>query len=66
MIKIRELRQNLGITQFELSEMLNVKQSTVAMWETGENSPRTDRLPEIAKALKCKVSDLFDSESEVR
>lgn len=64
MIKIREFRLRLGITQFALSKMLNVGQSTVAMWENGENSPRADKLPELAKALKCKVSDLFDNENE--
>ncbi len=60
MIKIRELRQKVGITQLELSERLRVGQSTVAMWENGSNMPRSDKLPELAKALKCEVSDLFE------
>ena len=60
MIKIRELRQKVGITQLELSERLRVGQSTVAMWENGSNMPRSDKLPELAKALECEVSDLFE------
>ncbi|HCB94414.1 MAG TPA: hypothetical protein DEP65_01205 [Ruminococcus sp.] len=59
MIKIKELRQSIGITQEQLAEQLNVGQSTVAMWERGINMPRSDKLPELAKVLKCEVSDLF-------
>ena len=60
MIKIKELRLNIGITQEQLAEQLNVGQSTVAMWECGINMPRSDKLPELAKALECEVSDLFE------
>lgn len=62
MIKIKELRQKAGITQVELSKRLNVCQSAIAMWESGVNAPRADKLPEIAKILKCDVADLFESE----
>ena len=65
MIKIRELRQKQGITQEELSKLLDVGQSTVAMWENGTNMPRSDKLPELAKVLGCEISDLFGNESEV-
>ena len=39
--------------------------STVAMWESGENVPRADKLPDLARVLGCTVDDLFrDSERE--
>ena len=60
MIKIREMRKKVGMTQLEFSELLNVGQSTVAMWENGENAPRLNKLPEIAKILGCEIADLFD------
>lgn len=62
MIRIKEIRQKRGITQAQLADALNVCQSTVAMWENGENKPRTDKLPELAKILGCEVSDLFKKE----
>ena len=49
MIKIKELRLSVGLTQSELAEKLNVLQSTVAMWESGDNTPRTEKLPELAE-----------------
>lgn len=61
MIKIKELRLSVGLTQSELADKLNVLQSTVAMWESGDNTPRTEKLPELAENLKCEISDLFDT-----
>lgn len=63
MIKIKELRLSVGLTQSELAEKLNVLQSTVAMWESGDNTPRTEKLPELAEILKCTIDDLFDTKS---
>ena len=61
MIKIKELRLSVGLTQSELAEKLNVLQSTVARWESGDNTPRTEKLPELAEILKCTIDDLFDT-----
>lgn len=54
----------MGLTQGELSKKLNVSQSTVAMWETGINKPRADKLPELAKIFGCSIDDLFESEQK--
>jgi putative HTH-type transcriptional regulator len=48
-----------NLTQIELAKMLNVDRSTVAKWETGGALPTADKLPKIAKALNCKIDDLF-------
>ena len=64
--KIKLFRERLGISQAVLAEKLNVSQSTVAMWETGDNVPKTNMLPELAKALDCTIDDLFkDDGNEV-
>lgn len=63
MIKIKALRERTGVTQSELAEKLHVGQSTVAMWENGENMPRADKLPELARILQCEISDLFEDET---
>lgn len=44
---ISRLRKKANLTQRELAEKLNVRQSTVAMWEAGTNMPKASRLPEV-------------------
>ena len=66
MNNIKFLRENMGLSQTELARLINVSQQSVAKWENGVSSPRTDKLPEIAKVLNCEISDLFKHESEVK
>lgn len=66
MNNIKSLRERLKLSQTELASLINVSQQSVAKWENGISSPRTDKLPEIAKILGCDISDLFECESEVK
>lgn len=62
---IKIMRERAGITQKKLADEMGIVQSTVAMWESGENVPRADKLPNLARVLGCTVDDLFrDSERE--
>lgn len=54
-----KLRKQANLTQCELAEQLGVRQSTIAMWESGDSMPTADKLPRIAKILNCKIDDLF-------
>lgn len=36
---IKELRKEIGLTQAELAEKLNISQSAVTHWETGKRFP---------------------------
>lgn len=68
MNNIKKLRLDRKITQTDLSKILGIKQSTIAMWETGESMPRASLLPELAKVLGCTIDDLFkkrNSDKEV-
>lgn len=56
---IKEQREKIGLTQKQLAEMLGIRQSTVAMWETEINKPRADKLLELAKILGCTVDELL-------
>jgi DNA-binding transcriptional regulator YiaG len=38
--RVRALREQLGLTQQEMAEELNVRQQTVSEWETGAYQPR--------------------------
>ena len=59
MIAFKKLREKAGYSQLEIAQKLGLSQSTVAMWETGKNSPRTDTLPALAELLGCAIDDLF-------
>ncbi len=39
-IRIRALRQHLGLTQVGMAEHLGIRQQTVSEWETGQYEPR--------------------------
>lgn len=59
MLKIKELRNKIGLSQNELAKQLEVVQSTVSMWESGTNSPRMSMIPKLAKILQCSIDELF-------
>jgi transcriptional regulator with XRE-family HTH domain len=54
-----QLRQNAGLTQWELADAIGENQSTVALWERSENPPRSEALPRLAKALNVRVEQLL-------
>lgn len=58
-VNIKKAREKAGLTQQELADKLGVGQSAVAMWESQKALPRTDKLPALAKVLKCSVSALL-------
>lgn len=63
-LKIRSRRKQLGMTQEQLAEMLGVGHQALSRIEQGHMAPKMDRLPALAKALQCTVSDLFRDDSE--
>lgn len=58
-MRIKECREALGITQRELSTRMSIIQSIVANWESEVALPRSRDLPALAKALEVEISDLF-------
>ena len=63
MLRIKEIRELRGISQSALAERLSVNQTAVSQWEREAAFPTCDRLPAIANALNCNISELFASES---
>lgn len=57
--KIRQFREQAGLTQKQLAEAVGVDQSAVARWENGENNPTAARIMQIADVLGCNPGDLF-------
>lgn len=57
--KIARRRKELGLTQKELSEKLNVSDKTLSRWETGKQIPDALTLAEIAKELDLPISEMY-------
>ena len=53
--QVAERRQDLGLSQRELAELVGTTQSAVARLERGGRPPRIDTLLRIADALECDL-----------
>ena len=62
MNRIEQYRRKNGITQYELALKMGVSQANISLWEKGEVSPRSDKLPLLAKILNCTIDELFCNE----
>ena len=61
-MRIKEKREEKGMTQLELTKMINVAQNTVSQWETGEREPRIDMLKRLADIFGCTVDELIEED----
>lgn len=59
---LRKQRQNNGLTQVQLSEMIGVKQCTIAQYERGTKAISLALAFEITKILGCSLYDLLGEE----
>lgn len=59
---ILEYRDNLGMTQEELSGALGVYSMQIAKWENGEDIPSVEQLAQIATVLKTSPAVLNGTE----
>lgn len=59
--RIRELRQQAGLSQEKLAEMVGVSFQQIQKYERGHTTLNILKLQSIAKALKVTISDIFES-----
>ena len=63
--QIKKLRLKAKLKQSELSKLLGYESSsTIAMWESGERKPPSDKLPKLASILNCRIEDLYRGEKD--
>lgn len=60
--KLKQARENAGISQEEFAEMLDVSRQSVSKWENGYAYPEVKTLIEIAVQLEHSLDDLFSEE----
>lgn len=59
-MRLRELRKEKHITQYELAKEVGVSRSTVAMWEVGANEPDSAMLVRLSILFGCTVDYLLE------
>ncbi|MCL6557700.1 MAG: helix-turn-helix domain-containing protein [Firmicutes bacterium] len=59
-MKIRELRENAGLSQTELASKVGVTQGFISHIELGIREPTLKLVRKLAAALGVSVSDLLD------
>lgn len=59
---IKKLRAIKGVSRKEMAKDLNTTYRTVSSWETGEKTPRLNKLEEIATYLNVSVPSLLKKE----
>lgn len=63
-IKLKQLRNEKGITQKELADILNVRNTTISAWEKDIAEPPYDTLVELAKIFEVTTDYLLGLEKE--
>ena len=56
---VRVRRRALGLSQEEFAEKVDCHRNFIGRIERGEQNPTVDKLVRLARALRCKISDLF-------
>ena len=59
---ISEKRKELGITQSELAEKLNITDRAISKWENGICMPDVGIMNELCEILNISINDLFSGE----
>lgn len=62
--RIAQLRKEKGLTQDELSQMMEVSAQAVSKWENDQTCPDIASLPKLAKILGVTVDELLSGKEE--
>lgn len=63
--KIKQRRNELGITQEDLAETINVSRSTVSNWEIGRNYPDIQTIVSLSDELEISLDELLKGDKIV-
>ena len=58
-LRLRELREERGFSQYSLAQQSGVGRSTIAALETGERGAHPSTMRALARALRVTVPDLY-------
>ena len=58
---LRELREEKGLNQTQLAQILNVKQKTISNWETGRNQPSYEILKQYSQFFNVPIDYILEN-----
>ena len=58
-INIKRLREQRGLSQDDLGELLGVSGKTISSWEIGRTEPNMGKVEELSNVLNVQISDLI-------
>ena len=61
--KIKEQRDKLGLSQYDLGEKVHVTRQAVSNWETGKTLPDSDVLISLSKLFKMTINEILCTDS---
>lgn len=64
MIKIKELRKKMGLSQAELAKRINVTAQVISNWERNYTTPDIEDIQRLAKTFDVATDYLLDLEKE--
>ena len=62
---LKDLRKSRNLTQFQLSQLLNIGQATIAGYENGSREPHINSLIAYANFFECTIDYLVGREDEL-
>ena len=63
-LRLKQLREEMGISQAALATLLGVAQSTVGMWENGKNNPSHAKLEQLSNLFGVTADYLMGRSEE--
>lgn len=63
--RLRELREQAGISQEKMAELVGVSKGQIQKYEYGVNMMNTEKLQKAADALSVMVQDFFEEGEDV-
>ena len=60
--KLIKMRKEIGLSQEELGNKLNVARQTVSKWELGDTTPEMDKLIKISEVFNITLDELIKDE----
>lgn len=64
--KIKELREEKGITQRELAKKINVMDKTISKWENGILEPNMESLKKLADYFNVSIECFYGEEKSIK
>lgn len=61
--KMINTRKEIGFSQEDVAELINVSRQTISAWESGKSIPTIDNISKLATLFKISISDLTYSNS---